>query len=149
ARVAGGVAALGPPPQVLHLTGGLASGGSEAVLMADHAQALGVPPERISREDASRTTFQNALLSRAVLGRGARIVLVTDGFHLARAALLFRAAGFRLVALRRSAHEVTPRRARWYFFREGLSFALNTARVAAWWGSGLLGLPERWRMRLT
>ena len=55
---------------------------SEADLMADDLVALGVDPARILRERASRDTFENAPLSRALAkpAAGQRWLLVTSAF---------------------------------------------------------------------
>ena len=145
ARVAAGVAALGPG-QGLHFTGGVFDGSSEAALMRDEAIRLGVDPARITCENDSLTTLQNAILSVAIMG-ARPIVLVTDRFHLARAAALFALTGYRVAGLRGSAHRFGPRRVGWFFAREGLSFLLNMGRLAAWGLAGMLGVPRDWRIR--
>jgi uncharacterized SAM-binding protein YcdF (DUF218 family) len=85
------------------------SGGSGALLREDSAaaknaqaffMALGIASERIRLEDQSRTTFENAILSRAALQPkpGQRFLLVTSAWHMPRAMGCFRAAGFDVVA---------------------------------------------------
>lgn len=70
---------------------------SEAEAACGLAAALGVPPEALLLEDQAHSTEENALYS-AVLARARGfddVIVVTDGYHLYRADLLFRAAGLR------------------------------------------------------
>jgi uncharacterized SAM-binding protein YcdF (DUF218 family) len=62
---------------------------------------LGVAPERMSFEDRSRNTYENAIFTRDLLHPqpGSRWLLVTSAFHMPRAMGIFRAAGFTLVAV--------------------------------------------------
>ena len=65
---------------------------AEAPLVALAALALGVPPEAVDREAASRNTHENALAIRDRLGP-ARFILITSAFHMPRAMAACRAAG--------------------------------------------------------
>jgi uncharacterized SAM-binding protein YcdF (DUF218 family) len=68
---------------------------SEAAAACGLAAALGVPPEALLLEDQAHSTEENALYT-AALGRAHgfdSVIVVTDGYHLFRASLLFRAAG--------------------------------------------------------
>jgi uncharacterized SAM-binding protein YcdF (DUF218 family) len=58
--------------------------------------ALGVAPDRITAEDQSRNTVENAVFSRLIAQPkpGERWLLVTSAFHMPRAIGVFRAAGF-------------------------------------------------------
>jgi uncharacterized SAM-binding protein YcdF (DUF218 family) len=58
--------------------------------------ALGVAPDRITAEDQSRNTIENAVFSRLIAQPqpGQRWLLVTSAFHMPRAMGVFRAAGF-------------------------------------------------------
>jgi uncharacterized SAM-binding protein YcdF (DUF218 family) len=81
------------------------SGGSN-VLLSDRAleapfavrelEALGVAHDRITAEEQSRNTIENAVYSRLVAQPkpGERWLLVTSAFHMPRAIAAFRAAGF-------------------------------------------------------
>ena len=84
------------------------SGGSGAVLGADRPEAdavaryaatLGIVPERITFENRSRTTWENAVESRALARPqpGERWLLVTSAWHMPRAVGAFRQAGFDVV----------------------------------------------------
>ena len=83
----------------------LVSGGSgslrfdappEAPLAVKALEALGVPHDRITAEEQSRNTMENAVFSRLVAQPklGEHWLLVTSAFHMPRAIAAFRAAGF-------------------------------------------------------
>jgi len=57
------------------------------------ALRLGVPESAILIEEKSRTTYENAVQTKAMLGSG-RILLVTAAYHLPRAVRLFEKQGF-------------------------------------------------------
>lgn len=85
----------------LLLSGGGASGGqvSEAELMREVlTRELGVPVRWM--ETKSRDTFENAHFSASILHAAGirRIALVTHALHMARAAAVFRRAGFEVMA---------------------------------------------------
>lgn len=63
--------------------------------MADLAQQLGVPNHAIVVENTSESTLQNALFTLPKLAQPYDLILVTDSFHLPRAALSFWWAGAR------------------------------------------------------
>lgn len=70
-------------------------------------------------EDKSRTTYENIKNSKALLGDSSSIVIVSDQFHLARAFLLAKRAGFKTVYW--SAPEpdyFSAADLRYYYFRE-------------------------------
>lgn len=80
------------------------SGGSGVLLETEHAEAdavrryagdLGLDPARIEVESRSRTTWENAVETRALVSRtaGERWLLVTSAWHMPRAVGAFRAAG--------------------------------------------------------
>ena len=81
------------------------SGGSNAVLAdriaeapfaVQELQALGVTHDRITAEEQSRNTIENAVFSRLVAQPkpGERWLLITSAYHMPRAVAAFRAAGF-------------------------------------------------------
>lgn len=96
------LARLFPQARVVITSGTLMEPGNrtEADLMAEDLVALGVARERISLERASKDTFENATLSRAVArpAAGERWLLVTSAFHMPRAVGCFRKAGFSVTA---------------------------------------------------
>lgn len=83
----------------LVLTGGDASiigeGPAEAAEMARLARRLGVPAEALVLETRSRTTYENAVQTRHLLGDSS-LVIVTSASHLARARGLFRKQDLRV-----------------------------------------------------
>jgi uncharacterized SAM-binding protein YcdF (DUF218 family) len=68
---------------------------TEAKAACDLAASLGVPRSALLLEDRSHSTEENALYTAALMtARGWHsVVVVSDGFHLYRADLLFRRAG--------------------------------------------------------
>jgi uncharacterized SAM-binding protein YcdF (DUF218 family) len=69
---------------------------AEAPFAVRELEALGVAADRISAEEQSRNTIENAVFSRLVAQPkpGERWLLVTSAFHMPRAMAVFRAAGF-------------------------------------------------------
>jgi uncharacterized SAM-binding protein YcdF (DUF218 family) len=65
-------------------------------VMASFAEQLGLPPDAALVETRSRSTWQNAVMTRALLEpRGVRKVIVaTDALHAVRCLGVFRKAGF-------------------------------------------------------
>lgn len=84
-----------------------------AAYMKDFLVAEGVPPEKIIAEGHSATTYENALFGAELLGERQleKIALVTDGWHMPRAAASFRARSLEVIAAPstlRSAHFEGP-----------------------------------------
>lgn len=84
------------------------TGGSAAVLDAEGDEAgaaravflqLGVPPERITLERESRNTYENAVLTKAIVQPkpGERWLLVTSAWHMPRSVGIFRQAGWPVI----------------------------------------------------
>ena len=96
---------------LLVLSGGGRQAVPEAEVMRDLALAAGLPPSALLLEPRSRTTLENAEETAKLLipGRQSAIVLVTDGYHALRARLLFRMAGFRVVAVHTAKAPLRPR----------------------------------------
>ena len=89
-------AARGNPP-VLITSGGQGSDEDlpEAHAMADYLTERGFPKEHIEREDRSTTTEENLRFSKAIMQErrpGHRCVVVTNNFHVFRAAITARRA---------------------------------------------------------
>jgi uncharacterized SAM-binding protein YcdF (DUF218 family) len=80
-----------------------------AEVMRDALVAMGVPAAGIVTETKSGSTYENALLTKPLLAARAapRIVLVTEALHMPRAAAVFRAQGFEVVAAP-SGHLTSP-----------------------------------------
>jgi uncharacterized SAM-binding protein YcdF (DUF218 family) len=68
----------------------------EAPFAVSELEALGVAHDRITAEEQSRNTVENAVFSRLIAQPkpGERWLLVTSAFHMPRAIAVFRAAGF-------------------------------------------------------
>jgi uncharacterized SAM-binding protein YcdF (DUF218 family) len=84
------------------------SGGSGLLMLHSSSEAddtrriwtdLGVAPERITTEDRSRNTYENALFSKRLVDPkpGERWLLVTSAYHMPRSVGLFRAVGFPVI----------------------------------------------------
>jgi uncharacterized SAM-binding protein YcdF (DUF218 family) len=78
----------------------LSYGAIEAPFAVRELEALGVAHDRITAEEQSRNTIENAVYSRLVAQPrpGERWLLVTSAFHMPRAVAAFRAAGFTVEA---------------------------------------------------
>ena len=88
-------------PQLrLLFTGGegnlLAEGTAEAALAKRFFDSMGVPPQQIIYESASRTTYENARFSAALPGVDPKQpwLLLTSAWHMPRAFATFRKAGW-------------------------------------------------------
>jgi uncharacterized SAM-binding protein YcdF (DUF218 family) len=82
-------------------TGTLLYGGpTEGVLARRFYASLGIAPERVTIEEESRTTAENALLTRPLADPkpGERWLLITSAFHMPRAVGAFRRVGFMVEA---------------------------------------------------
>ncbi|MCB1352446.1 MAG: YdcF family protein [Rhodobacteraceae bacterium] len=120
--------------------------------MADVAIAAGVPPSAITVEDTSRSTLQNALLSRPMLPPATTgpIIVVSDGYHLARAWAIFRWVGYRHVAVSAATSfgDGTARTKLRRIARESLAWSYNFGRIAVWEILKGLGVDEPETSRL-
>ncbi len=69
---------------------------AEAPVAVKELEALGVAHDRITAEEQSRNTIENAVFSRLLADPkpGERWLLVTSAYHMPRAIAAFRAAGF-------------------------------------------------------
>lgn len=98
----------GTAPSLL-VTGGDArvfgSGPAEAAVMKEWATRLGVSATAIITEDQARTTYENAVRTKDLLGDRTSIILVTSALHMPRAAALFRAQGFDVIPYPCGFHE--------------------------------------------
>jgi uncharacterized SAM-binding protein YcdF (DUF218 family) len=88
----------GAAPRLV-LSGGGAGRRAEAEAMRELALHGGVPPGGLLVEARSRNTFENAAETAALLGAAglSRVWLVSEAYHLPRAAMLFRLAGLTVV----------------------------------------------------
>lgn len=104
-------------------------GRTAAPLMADLAQAQGVPIEAIGVDPFSRSTLQNALFMSRLMSTGDRVIVVSDAFHLPRSWVAFRLMGFDDVDIVPSAERVLRPRP---LLREAAATWFNAARAALW-----------------
>jgi len=74
--------------------------GVEAVFAVQELEALGVAHDRITAEEQSRNTIENAVFSRLILNPkpGERWLVLTSAYHMPRAMAAFRSAGFAVEA---------------------------------------------------
>jgi uncharacterized SAM-binding protein YcdF (DUF218 family) len=81
-------------------SGTLVSEAIEAPIAVKEFEALGIAAERITAEQQSRNTIENAAFSRLIADPkpGERWLLVTSAYHMPRAMAAFRAAGFPIEA---------------------------------------------------
>jgi uncharacterized SAM-binding protein YcdF (DUF218 family) len=93
------------PQARLVFTGGSAALFGPSSPEADGARRLflelGVAPERMTFEDRSRNTYENAIFTRDLVHPqpGSHWLLVTSAFHMPRAMGIFQAAGFSVTAV--------------------------------------------------
>ncbi|MBK8210661.1 MAG: YdcF family protein [Rhodospirillales bacterium] len=118
--LSGGI--VGPPP-------------AEAQVMRELAEAMGVDAARIVIEDEARNTFENAVYAgRIIRDRGWRhVVLVTDAFHMPRAAFVFTRLG---IAVERCEVPRQPGVSRVAWLRSHLDERLRLFRSAALFAVG-------------
>ena len=97
------------------------SGRRDALRMADMLTELGVDPNKISGENCSGTTEENAqYTAQQLLPTGVKsIILVSDPPHLLRSLLVFKSLGFKVIPYA-SPLPVSPRNRRLIVFRESL-----------------------------
>jgi uncharacterized SAM-binding protein YcdF (DUF218 family) len=109
---------------------------SEAAVGCGLIAAAGVPAAALLLEDQSHSTEQNALYTAALLQpRGAAsVIVVSDSYHLYRAALLFRRAGLQPYP------SPAPQRLYWVerYYRDNRELAA----LVWYWGKTALGLPQ-------
>ncbi len=92
------------PEARLVFTGGIASLSPDGPTEADAARRffaeMGIPPERLTVEDKSRDTAENARFTKALIDPkpGQQWLLVTSAWHMPRSVGCFRAAGWPVIA---------------------------------------------------
>lgn len=92
---------------------------TEARAMADYLTAKGVPEESILLEEGSRNTIQNLVYSKQLLEEqgydvSEGVVVVSNGFHLARARMLAGRAGYENVSVLAAPSSHVPSRLKMY-----------------------------------
>lgn len=138
-RIARGLAAL-EADGVLIVSGGAVAGRrSEARLLADAARDAGYRGP-IALEEASRSTWENMANSQALLEPRARIVIVSEPVHAAKARALLAAQRPDLAARLVVDPGSTPRLASPWRVGLGLIDLLLSCRVAGWAQDSARGL---------
>ena len=114
--------------------------------MAELARSMGVPANAIVTEDRSESTLQNALFTLPVLENTRDVILITDSFHLPRAAVSFYWAGARDIQLFAAKPEVewgdVPHALLWM---EAIKIWANAIRAQVFSLIGVLGVPDEFR----
>ena len=134
---------------VLVMSGGPAvpGGVSAGARMAARAARAGVPAAALRVEGRAQSTLQNMALARPLLD-GAPVILVTHGYHMARARASAAWAGVAVAGWAAPAAFTRGRAGLRDLAREALAIPFNLARVAAWHALGRAGVAEEARMRL-
>ncbi len=111
-------------PLVIFTGGAFGAQPSEARVAQRLALELGVPAAACLLEEESHTTAENARFTAPLLrARGIQqVLLVSDGYHLARARMLFRREGIAVLPVA-SARALTPKQRAGAALREVISFA--------------------------
>lgn len=109
------------PDAIIVVSGGRGNGikSSEAAVMEEYLLSEGVSPERIIKEDKSRTTVENFKLSadllREKLGTDYTAVIITNVFHIYRSEKYAKASG---MAVKHIGAETDKRYILWIYIRE-------------------------------
>ncbi len=126
-------------------TGGTASLDPTAPLEAPLAVKESVPHERITAEEQSRNTIENAVFSHLLADPkpGERWLLVTSASHMPRAIAAFRAAGFAVEAYPVNWHTRGRRDAAELFVSFAGGLAMTDYAVHEWVGLGAYWLTGK------
>lgn len=118
--------------------------GSAAQAMADVAIAAGMPADAVIVEPLAGSTIQNAAFAMALLPDDTgRLIVVSDGFHLPRAWVIFRVLGAGDVTLHSTGPIPRDQAFRW-IRRESIAIWFNLWRAGLYMGGGVLGIdPDR------
>jgi uncharacterized SAM-binding protein YcdF (DUF218 family) len=121
----------GLAPRVVVSGGRRWEGRVEADRLAEELVKSGVPREVLLLERASRSTLENATLTRLLVAPlGYRhLGLVSCDWHLARALWCFRHAGFEVAPVAAPSPSIAPHRAAARFLRERGSWLFDRARA--------------------
>lgn len=118
----------GAAPKILATGGNVEllgpSGQSEAAVMAELLETMGVPRSALLLEEASRNTWENATGVQAILDEEGmeRVLLVTSAMHMPRAAAIFHKLGIDVIP---APTDYLVTRADWQFYlRRNLSTQL-------------------------
>lgn len=96
---------------------------------------MGVPDQALLIEGASRTTFENALRTRDLLGVDAKnIALVTSAFHMGRSVLWFEKAGFTVYPVRSDIRVLPNQRKFWEWLPKPQALDESTIAIKEYLG---------------
>jgi uncharacterized SAM-binding protein YcdF (DUF218 family) len=113
------------------------SGKEVAPEMAAYLRTHGVPAERISIDNLSTTTRENATYSKALLTpEDLNIVLMTSDFHARRAAAAYRKAGVPVASAPVAHFLKLSASSRWNRFALLPELALESLKHAGYWWRG-------------
>ena len=148
ARTCAALHAGGAAPVVI-FTGAGNDNHSAAEAMAHVARAAGLPPEAAIIEPRAHSTLQNAAFGLALLPEPpARVIVVSDAFHLPRAWVIFRVLGQQDLSLYATESALAPplaTRLGWSL-REGAAIWFNAGRLAVYGIAGLMGVERDTRI---
>jgi uncharacterized SAM-binding protein YcdF (DUF218 family) len=102
--------------------------------MRDVLMAFGVPEDNILLEDQSRTTYENALRTRDLLGPGHSIALVTSAFHMKRAVALFAQVGFDVYPVSSDVRVIPENRPEWALLPSARALDDSTTAIKEYLG---------------
>ncbi len=127
----------------LHMTGtgedpALSAGENMARLAAD----MGVPEAQITWEGTSRSTLENALLSKPALAAAPTLLVVTEPFHTLRGAASLAWAGRPAAVCASEDYSFGTTRWAVAFTREIAAWGLNIARGSAYSAARALGVQD-------
>ncbi|WP_291741098.1 YdcF family protein, partial [Limnobacter sp. UBA1615] len=96
---------------------------------------MGVPENALVIEGNSRTTFENALRTRELLGEdSSNIALVTSAFHMGRSVLWFEKAGFTVYPVRTDIRVLNESRAFWEWLPKPQALDESTIAIKEYLG---------------
>lgn len=108
---------------------------AEAIGMTTFLIDMGVPEEVLVVESASRTTFENALRTRELLGESARhIALVTSAHHMGRSVAWFEKAGFTVYPVRADIRVIPDDRKYWEWLPKARALDESTIAIKEYLG---------------
>lgn len=107
--------------------------------------AFGIPAERLLREGTSRTTFENAANTDAILAENGleNCLLITSAFHMPRAVGLFRKLGIAVIPWPTDYRTTGTARPGFDFSQPALNAQLTTTAIREWVGLAAYALTGR------
>ena len=116
---------------------------AEAIGMKTFFIDMGVPAQALLVEPDSRTTFENALRTRELLGGQARhIALVTSAYHMGRSVAWFEKAGFTVYPVRADIRVIPDERKFWEWLPKPRSLDESTIAIKEYLGRFQLKVSE-------